>query len=200
MTRQPTAIGGAPHMHTDQPTTAVDLFNPLNRLEPAPTTPPAGGRGYPLPPWALEARRPAPEELETWLTGDLTLDQRRAYLEAWQGRHEEAQRLASDRALKVLDVLDTVDVLRRRTTELEELYAAASRPALVGNVEVDLDDPRWTALRVTLAYDREAAPDLDEAAAARITEAAAVGAFQAYERERVAAAVVDYKAEQATTI
>lgn len=55
---------------------------------------PTERRGYPLPPWSAEARRPSAEELERWLT-TLDSDERRAYLAALLERHELAQERAS---------------------------------------------------------------------------------------------------------
>lgn len=176
---------------TDQPTppvlpyvvgrTSADVVSAGVRIaeDPAPA-----GRGYPLPPWADSPARPSATQVLDWLL-DLAdaypqspegYDQAVAYLAAWQERHTEAQRLASDRLLKVLDL-------------------ASPRPSVRVKIDVrDADELGLDVLRLTLAYE-EAAKPLDREARARIAEAAVQAAHSAYEREVAAAAVVDYKAD-----
>lgn len=146
-----------------------------------------GSRGYPLPPWADSPARPEPADVLEWLLGLVDdgpgrypnpsgYDQAVAYLAAWQERHTEAQRLASDRLLKVLDL-------------------TSPRPAYRVELDVrELDELGLDVVRLTLAYAPAAKP-LDREARARIAEAAAQAAHSAYEREVAAATIVAHAAD-----
>lgn len=156
-------------------------------------------RGYPLPPWAREGRYPDGRELLEWLDGKVTIRQAAAYLDDLLARYSAAQMAAS-----TCDVEDHVGVLSRSDAELR--VAVGHETDARANGCDEKCDPGDSAhghhlgldvLRITLAFDGNV--DLDGEARDRVLEAAGVGAYQAYERERVAAAVVDYKAGQRQT-
>lgn len=102
-------------------------------------TAPTDTRGYPLPPWAEhpEPFRPTPEALEAWLDG-LPVDQRVAYLAAWQTSHDEAQRLASERLVKLVDLAYTSQTVA--TGHIVRAYANALplEPAVAPDLAADL--------------------------------------------------------------
>lgn len=183
--------------------------------DPPPASPPGDAerrRGYPLPPWSAEARYPSGREVLDWLLELLgaypeTEDgvrQAAAYLDAITTARADAQATASrcamadhDGALDQLRAADGIanelerliatQALALRT--LEELYVATHRPPVLLVTELDDSDETYATVDLTLGYDRVNTV-LDEHARGRITEAAAVAAHAAYERELDAATIV----------